>query len=196
MAQKRRPTYEFKPDKDRVPLSKRLHLTALQKKQVLMWSLNGLLCLFLLVVQNVIMSRVSIGGATTDLVPMIILLICVVYDVYDGSLFGIIASTLYVFSGASPGPYVIAFITVLGVAAALFRQSVWRRGFRSNVLCAGLALLAYELAVYGTGIFLSLTYWSRIGVFLLTWGLSFAVMLALYPLIRVIQKIGGETWRE
>ena len=196
MAQKRRPTYEFKPDKDRVPLSKRLHLTALQKKQVLMWSLNGLLCLFLLVVQNVIMSRISIGGATTDLVPMIILLICVVYDVYDGSLFGIIASTLYVFSGASPGPYVIAFITVLGVAAALFRQSVWRRGFRSNVLCAGLALLAYELAVYGTGIFLSLTYWSRIGVFLLTWGLSFAVMLALYPLIRVIQKIGGETWRE
>ena len=196
MAQKRRPTYEFKPDKDRVPLSKRLHLTALQKKQVLMWSLNGLLCLFLLVVQNVIMSRISIGGATTDLVPMIILLICVVYDVYDGSLFGIIASTLYVFSGASPGPYVIAFITVLGVAAALFRQSVWRRGFRSNVLCAGLALLGYELAVYGTGVFLGLTYWSRIGVFLMTWGLSFAVMLALYPLIRVIQKIGGETWRE
>lgn len=196
MAQKRRPTYEFKPDKERIPLSKKLHLTALQKKQVRMWTLNGLLCLLLLVVQNVIMSRVSMVGATTDLVPTAILLICVVYDVYEGSLFGIIASTLYVFSGAAPGPYVIAYLTVLGVAAALFRQSLWRRGFRSNVLCAGLALLIYELAIWGTGVFLSLTYWSRIGVFLLTWSLSFAVLLALYPLIRVIQKIGGETWKE
>ena len=196
MAKRRRPTYEFKPDREKVPLSKKLHLTALQKKQVLMWSLNSLVCLFLLTVQNVIMSRISMVGATTDLVPAAILLICVVYDAYDGSLFGIIASTLYVFSGAAPGPYVIAYITVLGVAAALFRQSLWRRGFRSNVLCAGLALLIYEMAIWGTGVFLGLTYWSRIGVFLLTWALSFLVMLALYPLIRVIQKIGGETWRE
>ena len=196
MAKKRRPTYEFKPDREKVPLSKKLHLTALQKKQVLMWSLNGLVCLFLLVLQNVIMSRISVVGATTDLVPAAILLICVVYDAYDGSLFGIIASTLYVFSGAAPGPYAIGYLTVLGVAAALFRQSLWRRGFRSNALCAGSALLIYELAIWGTGVFLGLTYWSRIGVFLLTWGLSFLVMLALYPLIRVIQKIGGETWRE
>jgi len=197
MAQKRRrPTYEFKPDRERVSFLKRFHLTALQKRQVLQWSLYALLCLFLLIVQIVIMSRVSFRGATTDLVPMAILLICVISDAYAGSLFAIIASTLFVFSGASPGPYAIAYITVLGVAAAIFRQSFWRRGFRSNILCAGLALLLYELAIYGTGIFLSLTYWGRIGVFLLTWGLSFLVMLALYPLIRRIQKIGGETWRE
>ena len=197
MAQKRkRPTYEFKPDKERIPLSKRLHLSALQRRQVTQWSLNGLLCLALLIVQDVIMSRVEFWGATTDLVPAAILLIAVISDVYVGSLFAIIASTLFVFSGSAPGPYAIAFITVLGVAAAFFRQSYWRRGFRSNMLCAGLALLGYELAVYGTGIFLSLTYWGRIGVFLITWLLSFLVMLALYPLIRRIQKIGGETWRE
>lgn len=197
MAQKRRrPTYEFKPDRERIPLSKKLHLTALQRRQVLQWSLYGLLCLFLLIVQIVIMSQVSIRGATTDLVPMAILLISVMSDAYTGSLFAIIASTLFVFSGAAPGPYVIAYITVLGVAAAFFRQSFWRRSFRSNILCSGLALLGYELAVFGTGIFLSLTYWGRIGVFLLTWGLSFLVMLALYPLVRRIQKIGGEIWRE
>ncbi len=196
MAQKRRPTYEFKPDREKIPLSKRFHLTALQKRQALQWGLYSLLCVALLIVQDVIMSRVSVWGATTDLVPMAILLICVISDAHDGSLFAIIASTLFVFSGSSPGPYVIAFITVLGVTAALFRQSFWRRGFRSNALCAGLALLVYELAIYGTGVFLSLTYWGRIGVFLITWALSFLVMLALYPLIRRIQKIGGETWRE
>ena len=196
MAQRRRPNYEFKPDRENAPLSKKLHLTALQKRQVLQWSLYGLLCLGLLVIQDVIMSRIHIQGATMDLVPTAILLICVISDAYNGSLFALLASTLFVFSGSSPGAYVIAYITVLGVAAALFRQSFWRRGFRSNILCAGLALLIYELAIWGTGVFLSLTYWGRVGVFLLTWGLSFLVMLALYPLVKRIQKIGGETWKE
>ena len=196
MARRKRPNYEFKPDKAPKALQKLLHLTALQRRQVLQWSLYGLLLVALLVLQDVIMSRVTIAGATTDLVPMAILLITVVSDVYAGSLFAIIASTVYEFTGSAPGPYVVAFITVLGIAAAFFRQSFWRRGFRSHCICAGLALLVYELAVYGTGLFLGLTYFSRIGVFVTTWALSFAVMLALYPLIRKIQKIGGELWRE
>ena len=198
MAKRRRRThYEFKPDKAPKVLQKLLHLTLLQRRQILQWTLYGLLCLFLLILQDVLLSRVSIGGgATTDLVPMAILLITVVSDVYNGSLFAIIASTLFVFSSSAPGLYVVAYITVLGIAAAFFRQSFWRRGFRSNILCAGLALLFYELAVWGTGLFLGLTYFSRIGVFVLNWALSFGVMLALYPLIRKIQKIGGELWRE
>ena len=197
MAQRRkRPNYEFKPDKVKGTLRKALHLTALQQRQLLKWTCYGLLCLFLLIIQDVIMSKVSIFGATTDLVPAAILLIAVISDAYVGSLFAIIASTLFEFSGSAPGPYIIAYLTVLAVAAAVFRQSFWRRGFRSNILCAGLALLVYELAVWGTGVFLGLTYWSRIFVFLTIWLLSFLVMLALYPLIRKIQKIGGETWRE
>ena len=196
MARRKRTHYEFKPDKAPKVLQKLLHLTHLQRRQVLQWTLYGLVCLFLLILQDVIMSQVSISGATTDLVPAAILLITVLSDIYAGSLFALIASTLYVFTGSSPGPYVLAYITVLGIAAAFFRQSFWRRGFRSNILCAGLALLVYELAVYGTGLFLGLTYPSRILVFILTWALSFSVMLALYPLIRKIQKIGGELWRE
>ena len=196
MARRKRTHYEFKPDKAPKVLQKLLHLTHLQRRQVLQWTLYGLVCLFLLILQDVIMSQVSISGATTDLVPAAILLITVLSDIYAGSLFALIASTLYVFTGSSPGPYVLAYITVLGIAAAFFRQSFWRRGFRSHCICAGLALLVYELAVYGTGLFLGLTYFSRIGVFVTTWALSFAVMLALYPLIRKIQKIGGELWRE
>ena len=168
----------------------------MQQRQLLKWTCYGLLCLFLLIIQDVIMSKVSIFGATTDLVPTAILLIAVLNDVYVGSLFAIIASTLFEFSGSAPGPYIIAYLTVLAVAAAVFRQSFWRRGFRSNILCAGLALLVYEVAVWGTGVFLGLTYWSRISVFFIIWLISFLVMMALYPLIRKIQKIGGETWRE
>ncbi len=197
MAQKRRRTnYEFKPDREKIPLSKKLRLTALQRKQLLKWSLYALVCLAALIVQDVLMSRVSIRGATTDLVPAVILLVTVLSDCYNGSLFVFIASLMFVFSGSSPGPYVLAYLTIFGVGATVFRQMFWRRGFRSNILCAGLALLVYELAVWGTGIFLGLTYWGRFGVFIVTWLLSFAVMVALYPLARRIQKIGGETWKE
>ena len=197
MAQKRRrPNYEFKPDREKIPLSKKLRLTALQRKQVLKWVLYALVCLAALVLQDVLMGRMSIRGATTDLVPAAILLIAVISDCHDGSLFALIASLMFVFSGSSPGPYVLAYLTIFGVGAAVFRQMFWRRGFRSNILCAGLALLVYELAVWGTGIFLGLTYWGRFGVFMMTWLLSFAVMIALYPLARRIQKIGGETWKE
>ena len=197
MAKRRRRThYEFKPDSNRIPLHKKLHLTVLQRKQLLQWTLNGLLCLLLLVIQDVIMSQVSICGATTDLVPAAMLLIAILSDAYDGSLFLLLGTTFYVFSGSAPGPYAIAFLTVIGVAAALFRQSFWRRGFRSNILCAGMALLVYELAIFGTGIFLGLTHWGRFSVFLIIWALSFGVMLALYPLTRAIQKIGGDIWKE
>ena len=196
MARRKRPNYEFKPDKAPKQLQKLLHLTYLQRRKLLQWSLYGLLLLFLLVLQDVIMSKASFWGATTDLVPMMILLITVISDVYNGSLFAIIASTMYVFTGSAPGPYAVAYLTILGIGAAFFRQSFWRRGVRSHLLCAGLALLCYEVAVWGTGVFLGLTYWSRVSVFVMTWLLSFLVMLALYPLTRKIQKIGGELWRE
>ena len=188
--------YEFRPDRTGKGILSRLHLTQQQRKTLLKWFLYALFLTVTSVLQDVILARLDIGGATTDLVPAAILLITVISDVYAGSLFAIIASAVYVFSGSAPGPYAIAYITVLGIVAAFFRQSFWRRGFRSNILCAGLALLAYELAVYGTGVFLGLTYWSRVGVFLYTWLLSFLVMSALYPLTRKIQRIGGETWRE
>lgn len=196
MAKRRRVKYEFKPDIQRSTWLKRIHLTRLQQKTLLKWSLYGIVCLLLLAIQDVVMSRVSIRGATTDLVVCAIMLIIVLENAYAGSLFALVSATLYVFTGSAPGPYVIAFICFLGVGAAIFRQLYWHRSFSSTLLCAGIALMLYELAIYGTGVFLSLTYWSRIGVFLLTGLFSWIVMLPLYPLIRVIQKIGGETWKE
>ena len=187
---------EFRPDTVRQDVLGKVLLTKKQSLRLLRWLLFSAVCLGGLLVQDVVMSRVSIYGATTDLVPCAILLITVLADAHAGSMFVLFSSMFYVFSGSAPGPYAIAFLTVLGVAAALLRQSFWRRGFRSNIFCAGLALLGYELAVFGTGIFLGLTHWGRFGVFMITWALSFGVMLALYPLARAIQKIGGELWRE
>lgn len=193
---RRRPRYEFKPDELGSSFLSRLHLTKLQQRQLLRWTLFGLVCILGLVLQDVIMSKFNLLKATTDLVPCAILLITVTIGSEQGSLFSLIASALYYFSGSAPGPYAIAFLSLLGLAGALFRENFWRRGFASDVLCAAVALLAYELAVFSAGLFLRLTTWHRFGVFLLTAILSILVMIPLYNAVSAIDRLGGETWKE
>lgn len=192
----RRRKYEFKPDPKGTNLLKVLHLTKQQRLQYLKWTLYAVLCILLLIVQDVIMSRVRISGATTDLAVCGILLISIIAGSEDGGLFALIASTIYWFSGSAPGPYVIAVITFLTIAATLFRQAYWHRGFGSTMLCAGIAMMLYEIIMFLIGIFIGRTMWTRFGVFVLTGALTVAVMFALYPLAKVIGKIGGETWKE
>lgn len=186
---------EFKPDAQ-ISILKKLYLTKLQRLNILKWCLYTLLCVVMLVIQDVIMSRVSIFGATTDLAPAVILLITVLVGADYGSTFVLIASTIYWFSGSAPAPYCIALLSFLGIFATLLRQSYWRRGFRSTVICAGIALVLYELLIFVVALFLQLAPWSRAGVFLLTGVLSCVVLLPLYPLAVKIGKIGGEPWKE
>lgn len=187
---------EFRPDREGTRWTKKLHITHAQRDTLLKWGGYIVLLLLLLVVQDVIMSRVPIFGITTDLMACAILLITVIEGVNTGSLFALAASLMYYFSGSSPGPYTVALLTVLGILACIFRQVYWHRNMSSIVLCAGIALMLYELATYGLGLFNGLTYLGRIGAFLGTGLLSWLLMLPLYPLINVIGQIGGNTWKE
>ena len=103
---------------------------------------------------------------------------------------------MFYFSGSAPGPYCVATLTVLGIGACMFRQLYWHRNRSSIVLCAGIALMLYELSTYGIGIFTGLTYWGRIGVFAGSGLLSWLLMIPLYNLINAIGTIGGNTWKE
>ena len=125
-----------------------------------------------------------------------ILLITVIEGVDVGSLFILIASCLYYFSGSSPGPMSVGIMTFLGIGACLFRQMYWHRNQASIILCAGLALMLYELGNFIVGIASELTRWDRLGIFVTTGLLSIAVMIPLYALINRIGQIGGNTWKE
>jgi len=192
--QKKQP--DFRPDKQRMDWAGKLHITRQQRDKVFKWGSYILLLILLLVVQDVIMSKVTLFGTTTDLVASAILLITVMEGIDSGSLFVLIASTLFYFSGSAPGPYTVALLPVLGIGTCIFRQRYWRRNLSSIVLCAGIALMAYEIAVFGIGIFTGMTYWGRSFVFVGCGLLSWAVMLPLYPLIHAIGQIGGTTWKE
>ena len=187
---------DFKPDSEDPGLLKKLYLTQAQRSTLLKWGLYIAVIVGLCMIQDVIMSQITIFGATTDLAVCAILLITVIEGIDVGSIFVMIASCLYYFSGSSPGPLSVGFMTFLGIGACLFRQMYWHRSRGSIVLCAGLALILYELGMFAVGILSNLTRWDRMGVFLTTGLLSCLVMIPLYSLINVIGQIGGNTWKE
>ncbi len=194
--QRLRRQYEFRPDVQGKPWLKLLHLTNLQRRTLLKWSLYALVCLGALLIQDVIMSRVHFFGGTTDLAVCAILLITVIEGIDNGSIFVLLASLIYFFSGSAPGAFAVAMLTLYGIAAALFRQAYWHRNERSIVLCTAIALMLYELSVFGAGLFMGLTHFGRLGAFLVTGLISCVLLLPLYPLIDRVGRIGGTEWKE
>ena len=192
----RRKQSDFKPDSQKISLPKLFHTTQLQRLRLAKWGLYILTLILLLTVQDVILSRFRFFGATTDLAVCGILLMTVIEGLDVCSLFVLIASTLYYFSGSAPGPYCIALLSFIGIAATLIRQAWLRRTKLSIVFSAGAALTLYELGLYIVGMALGLTRWDRIFSFLLTAAYSWAVMIPLYSLINKIGHIGGTTWKE
>ena len=188
--------YEFKPDKPRSGLLSKLYLTPKQRLSLLKWLLYTVLLLALSVLQDVLLCRVRLFGATTELVPCGIFLICLAEGLESGCVLALVASCLYLFSGTAAGNYSIVLITGLAVLVTFLRQSYLQKNFGSTMLCASAAIILYELGVFAFGLFLSQTLPGRIGGFLLTAVMTLLTAPALYPLIKSISKIGGETWKE
>jgi len=187
---------EFRPDKTGSGFLSKLYMTKQQRQTFLRWALYALVLVALSLLQDVILCQVRIFGATTDLISAGILLLCMMLTTQDCAGFAVTAATVYYFSGTAAGPYSILFLSGLGILLNIFRASYLRKSFWSTYLCAGVALVVYELLVFFIGVFLEHTIWSRFGGFCLTAGLSVAVMPALYPLFLAISKIGGEAWKE
>lgn len=187
---------EFRPDSTGVSPLKTMRFTHLQRLQLLRWVLYIGVCILALVLQDSIMSRISLFGATTDLAVGAMLLITVIEGSEVGSVFILLASIFFYFSGSAPGPYSVGMLTVLGLLATLFRQKIWHRSSGSIIFCAGLAAMAYEFGLYIMGMFLGLTSWYRIFRFLFTGAYTAAAMIPMYYLIYRIGLIGGNTWKE
>lgn len=193
---KRNRQNEFRPDPATSTWLKTRKLTRQQRLRLFKWLMYALIVIMSLVIQDVIMSQLRLFGATTDLAVGTILLITVIEGTDVGSLFVFIASILYWFSGSSPTPVSIILLTALGIGATMFRQMFWHRSRGTLTLCACLALTAYELGLFVTGLMQGLTYWGRLPSFLLTSIYTCLVMIPLYSLVYKTGLIGGNTWKE
>ena len=193
---RRQSVYEFKPDPKGTNHLKRLYMTRLQRLTLLKWATYFMTGVALLVVQDVIMSQMRFSGATTDLPVAFILLVGIYEGLENGSVFTLAASLFYWFSGSAPTPVCIGMLCVLVILVGLFRQLYWHRSFGSICMCVSIAIMLYEMILFVVGLSMGLTILPRVGVFALTGGITCATMLPMYPLVRVISKIGGESWRE
>ena len=176
MAKRRKKVYEFKPDRQETGILKQLYLTRLQRRQILKWSVLGALCILMLTIQDVMMSQFRFSGATTDLAVAAIFLIGLYEGTENGSLFALIACPVVVLN--------------------LVRQSLWRRSGGSILLCTCVGIVFYEMMNFLFGMFQGITIWDRAGVFALVAGFTCAAAFPLYPIVKQISKIGGETWKE
>lgn len=188
--------HDFKPDRPLSGTLNKLYITPKQRRVLLKWLLLAALLVFISLVQDVIMSRVRLFGATTDLLACAILMVCIMQDPEIGCVFSLVSSCLYFCSGSSPGSYVIALLTGLGTLVGILRQCYLRKGFGSTMLCTCGAIVIYELTLYCAGLFLGTIPAHRLGAFCITAAMSLAVMPALYPIFLSIDKIGGEAWKE
>ena len=191
-----RKKYEFRPDKTGPDLLNKLYLTKKQRLSLLKWTLFSVVFLGLSLLQDVILCRMDILGATTDLVPCAIFIAGILLGAESGGVFALIAAALYQFSGTGPGYYVIALIPVLTVTLALFRQSYLRKGTGSDILCSCIGFALYEIFLLGIGLLSEKTVLFRSGAFLITVAITLVSVPLLYPLFCAIARIGGETWKE
>ncbi|MBP3685248.1 MAG: hypothetical protein J6J12_09870 [Oscillospiraceae bacterium] len=187
---------DFKPDPETSTWLKTRRMTQLQRLRLTKWALYIFICIACLVVQDVIMSQLPLFGACTDLTVCAILLITVLEGSEIGSIFVLISSILYYFSGSAPTAVCIGLLTYTGVLATMFRQMYWHRSRGSILLCAMLALAVYEIGLFITGLAQEVTIPTRIGYFGLTILYSCIAMIPLYSLIHKVGLIGGNTWKE
>lgn len=188
--------HEFRPDKPYSNWLSRLVPTKKQRKSMAKWALYGLILLVLSVIQDVLCARHTIMSATTDLVPCGIFIISLLEGTEQGSVFALVSSMIYVFSGSAPGNYSIVFITIIATLVSIFRQAFLQKGLSTAILCTGMSLFSYEMCIFVMGLIQKLTGFGRIGVFLLTAALSLIAAPILYPIGLAIGSIGGESWKE
>lgn len=188
--------YEFRPDPEGSGNFDKLLLSPRQRFGLLRWTLFGALCVLALLVQDAMLYRLDVLGGCTDLVPCVIIMITALQGAEAGSIFSLVASVLYYFSGSARGPYVVPLITVIAVMAVIFRQACLRKGFFSILLSTGIGVACYELLLFGIGLFLKHTVSQWMTAAMMTALLSLAALPVFYPVARAIGKIGGETWKE
>ena len=187
--------HEFRPDKPKFSLLNYLVLAPSQRRSFLKWGLYTVMLVALSVLQDVALSKVRLFGATTELIPCAIFLICILEGVQQGSIFALVSGLLYLFSGTAPGIYSMVAITFCAVGVCILRQAYLQERFSSAMLCVSLAMLCYVLVNFIFGIFLGLTIWSRFPGFLITVVLSLLSVPVLYPVFKAIGKIGGQVWK-
>ena len=186
--------YEFQPDRPRASLLDKVYLTKKQRVSLLRWCLHGIFLLALSLLQDVMLCQMNIFGATTDLVPGAIFTLCVLLGCDRGCVFALVAGALFEFSGMGPGYYAIALIPFVAIGFSMLEQSLLRKNTIADLLTIALAIMVYELVIFGISVAIGETALFRLISAIATGVMTTIACTILYPIFTAIEKIGGTPW--
>lgn len=116
-------------------MQKHFYLTKRQWLGVLKWSLYSLSFLLLQVNQSVVLAHYPLWGLKLNLIPAMLLCVCLREGEQKGGIFCICANVFYCLSITDYGCLSVAVLTVLPMLAAMFFDSCLTGKFFPGMLC-------------------------------------------------------------
>ena len=170
----------------------KLYITPLQWLRILRWTLYSLLLLLALLLQTVVFGGGrTLLGVQPDLVPVVIVCVCLREGAERGGTFALLASLFWHLSGAEYGSVCILVYTVLPVAGALVCRAMLAERFVPCLLTTLVTLFVGQAAVF----LLKFFFEGLAGIYFLRRLLPCVLVSLLfqpvvYLLVRRIGKIG------
>lgn len=170
----------------------KLHITAHQWKIMIKWAVYSVLFLFVMLFQTVCLGNVRFFGVSCNLVPILLVCICIREEPGSGGLFTLIMSLIWCLSGVDFGSISIFVLTIGGVFAGIACRVAINQRFLPCALCCFVVALVHESAIF----LLKLLFSGVEPIFWLKRALpcallSMVVYPLLYLLVKWISRIGG-----
>ena len=169
---------------------KYLHLTKLQWRGVLRWSLYSLWFLVILLFQDVVLSQRPVLGAKLSFLPLLLVCVCVREGPEKGGLFALLAALFWCLSGADYGNVSLAVVPIGAILSSILLRSVFQPGILTTALCCLAVGLCNDLLIFGFKLVFSSVAIRYLWQTLLPGAvLSLCGLLPIYPVVRAIHKL-------
>lgn len=171
---------------------KHLHITARQWKALLKWTLYSLFFLLTLITQSVVLAKHPIFGLKLNLIPLLIVCVCIREGPESGGLFAVLTAVFWCLSGTDYGNLSVAILPVCAILSAVLCRAVLTVRFVPTFLCCLAASLIHESVIFALKMLLaSVLARYYVSIVLPGVGLSLLALPLLYVLTKAISRTGG-----
>ena len=115
-----------------------------QLVSILKWTLYALLFLFAMLLQQIVLPKIPIGGITLCVVPICAACVGVQEGAEHTALYGLLCGAAFCLSGVSCGPIYLIGICLSAVLAGALCDQYYTRSFASALLLSVLGLVICE----------------------------------------------------
>lgn len=168
------------------------HMTRQQWKQLVKWSVYGVFFLILLLLQTVVAAKNPVFGIKLCLIPAFLVCVCIKEGPEAGGLFALIGSVVWCLSGSDYGNLTIVTLTICAIVSSVLCRTLLNDRLLAVWLCVLSSCLINDSVIFLFKIILVNIDVRNFWRILLPGAAASSVFsLVIYPLVRLIHRIGG-----